>query len=186
MSEGYRLLLFALMLSVSAGCQSFGPRRAEWFPPMVATPREAEAAVTSPKGMAELVYAAGIEHELDEDAACVDCYFHAVTLVWSEVERELLTPGAGLERSAELYRSSLIRLITAGRHFSRLDPHKGLTVWTQSGWQTIPTTCHGFSWNLSDFDYLMPAGEYESAELYTSYCCSGLGVPTVTMRCRRP
>ncbi len=186
MSGWYRLLALYLTLATMAGCQSLRRQRAEWYPPLVATPRAPESASGSALAMAESAYAEALQRELDGDAACVDYYFQVATLVWPDVERQLLSSGIRADRSAELYHSSLIKLIGAGQHYRRLDPRSGLTVWNQGSWQTIPTRCYGFAWQLQDIDCLLPAGEFSSKELKAGYCCSGLGVATVATHKRRP
>ncbi len=186
MSGWFRLLALYLMLSTLAGCLALRRKRAEWYPPLVAMPRASAAISGTPLELAEWAYEAALQHELDEDAACVDYYFETARLVWPEVERQLLASGIPVDRSAELYRSSLIKLIGAGQHYRRFDPRSGLTVWTQGSWQTIPTVCHGFAWHPQDVDYLLPAGEYSSKELNAGYCCSGLGVAAIAMHFRRP
>ena len=180
-------LALTLMLSTAAGCQTLCRPRAEWHPPMVAVPQGSSPAGDPALAAAESAYAEGVERELDDDAACVDCYFQAATLVWPAVERQLPTPAGAYEhRCAELYRSSLIRLIGSGQHYRRFDPRSGLTVWGQGGWQTVPTMSYGFAWQPQDVDYLLPAGEYSSKELNTCYRCSGLGVAAIAVHYRRP
>lgn len=186
MSGWYRLLALAVSLAALASCQSLRHRRAEWYPPVVAVPRAADSTTSYTLAMAEGAYDEALQLELDEDATCVDYYFQVATLVWPDVERQLLTSGVAADRSAELYRSSLLKLIGAGQHYGRFDPKRGLAVCIEGNWQTIPCNCFGFAWQPRDFDYLLPAGDYSSRELNHSYCCSGFGVATVAIHYRRP
>jgi pimeloyl-ACP methyl ester carboxylesterase len=135
---------------------------------------------------AEHAYARAIDLEHRGHANCVDQFFQAAALAWPFVERQLGVRPIPSGRASQIYHSSLIKLITAGQCFRRLDPKGGIQVCTSSGWLTIPTSYHGFPWQPEDFDYLIPVGCHTAKDLHAAYRSCGLGVATVVMHCRRP
>lgn len=183
-SNRYRLRLLFLLLTLSVGCQI--SKRATWYEPLVASPQAPGCARSSTLELAEHAYAYAIDLEYDDDPTCVDYYYLAATTVWADVERQLGANGVADGRTAELYRSSLTQLISAGQRFGRFDPRSGLRIQSAAtGNFTVPTSYHGFPRQPNDFDYLIPIGDYSTRELNHFYCCSGLGVATVAIHFRR-
>lgn len=183
MLERVGLLAVALALSTSLGCQL--SRRAQWHPPTVASPLKKTRGKTI-RAQLELSYARGLKREAKRDARCVDDYFRAATLAWPEVERQSLKHGSPRGRSSEIYRSCLVKLITTAKHFGRFDPKRGLDVNTPEGMITIPTHYHGFVRHPTDFDCLIPVGDYTARGLTNLYRYDGLGVAAIVVHNRPP
>jgi pimeloyl-ACP methyl ester carboxylesterase len=176
------LLVLALALSTSFGCQL--NRRAKWYPPVLASPGKARG--KSVRSKVEALYARALEREADRDARCVDDFFQAAALAWPDVERKSLKYGAPRGRSGEIYRSCLIKLVTTGRHFGRFDPKRGLDVRTSDGRITIPAHYYGFLRQPTDFDHLIPVGDYKAKDLKSTYRYDGVGIATIVIHHRRP
>lgn len=180
-------LLLLLLLS-SIGCLS--TKRATWQLPDVAVPQippgPSSGLVPGACANYESAYAAAVQQENLGAPACIDYYFQSATLAWPEVERQLIEQGRVLGRPADVYRSSLTRLVYAGQHFHRLDPKRGLQVYTPAGCRTVPVNMHGFAWQPEDVDLLVPVGQYETEDLTKFYRNSGLGVAAVGVHMRRP
>jgi pimeloyl-ACP methyl ester carboxylesterase len=178
----YRWLALALALSTSFGCQL--NRRAKWRPPVVASPLKTKSgAELAP---VEVLYARALEREANNDECCVDDFFEAAAMAWPDVQRCVLEDGKAHGRTAEVYHSSLSKLISAGTHFGRLDPKRGLSVRIAGGCVTIPTNYHGFIRQPEDFDHLVVAGNYTAKDLNQTYRYCGLGVGAVAIHGRRP
>lgn len=182
-SRRHLVLLAPLLLVLTVGGCAF--RRAKWIPPEITRP-VANCARDSGAARAELALAHAVALEKQNSSACVDFYFQSAQLSWLENQRQLHESGSTYGRPAELYRSSLASLITAGQKFGRLDPKTGLVVWTQSGQVIIPTRFYGFLWQPDDFNFLIPVGEYSTKDLNYRYVSCGQGIPTVVVRCRKP
>ena len=178
-----QLLVILLMLCGSLqGCQSW-LKRAAWRPPDVV--RAATIDRRSTWASAEAAYAQALAREARGDASCVDDFFLAATLAWPEVERRICVCGTASGRAAEIYHSSLTKLISTGTRFCRLDPKRGLNIRTAEGYTSVPTSFHEFPWQPEDFDQLIPVGEYSTKELNQSYSCPGLGAAALAIHCRR-
>ena len=178
-----RLLSFIAVLCVltPASAQSLCTR-GKWRPPSVAQPSRNS---NGKLACAERAYAQALHLEKQDDAACVDYFFQAATCAWPHVQACSCSKCGPSCRATKIYHSSLIKLITAGRCFKRLNPKCGLTVNTSAGRQVVPTSYHGFVWQPDDFDRVLPVGAYSTKELKRNYRCDGLGVSTVVIRCRR-
>ena len=135
---------------------------------------------------AEMALSQAIALERQSNAACVDFYYQTARFSWLEIQRQVGESGSTYGRPAELYRSSLARLIISGQRFGRFDPRLGLLVLTNTGQLTIPTRFDGFAWKPDDFNYLVPVGEYSTKELNHRYACKGQGISTVVIRRRKP
>jgi hypothetical protein len=133
-----------------------------------------------------LAYGQAIAREKHCDPSCVDYFFQAAANSWHGVEQQLERQGKAEGRAADIYRSSLIKLIDAGQRFGRLDPRRGLQVFTDDGPLLVPTTYCGFPWRPEDFDRLIAVGEYSTKKLNTRYSCCGLGVALMVVHCRKP
>ncbi len=172
------------MASLSLGCQL--SRRASWHEPHLAKPRILAGARHSGREGAERTLAEALRLEKQGDAHCVDYYFAAATQVWPDVQQQLAEQGRPSGRAGDLYRSALTGLISSGQTFRRFDPRSGLVIQSPGGPTTVPTRYVGFAWQPRDFDRLVPIGHYQAKDLKNEYHCSGLGVATVVIRCRRP
>ena len=135
---------------------------------------------------AECAYARAIKLENQCDASCVDHFFQAATLVWPEMERQFSVCGKPTGRAAEIYRSSLCKLISNGQNYQRFHPARGLNIKTASGQITIPISYQGFAWRPDEFDQLLNINISSSKDLNTWYRCPGLGVATIAIHNRRP
>lgn len=179
-----RLFCCFVTLVLLIGCQAF--KRARWDAPLVVSQRIPLLDGCEDDSTAELAYEQALELEDLDDPACVDSYYTAATLAWPEVERQLALRGFADGRVADIYRSSLAKLITAGQRYRRLDPKSGLQIQTRHGCFTVPVQHRGFVWQPHDFDYLIPVGDYATRAVNHFYSCQGLGVATVAIHCRRP
>ena len=180
----YRFLMLLAVVAATCGCQCL--KSTKFYPPIVAQPAPACSTSGSALANAELAYQRATLRERHCDASCVDHFFQAAVNSWRDVEQQLVQTGYAKGRAADLYRSSLIKLIEAGQRFRRLNPSQGLQVFTESGPLMVPTTYCGFPWQPADFDRLKIVGTYTSSELNSCYRSSGLGVATIAFHCRRP
>ncbi|MFT5299897.1 MAG: hypothetical protein ACI87E_001353 [Mariniblastus sp.] len=176
------LILLLLLLVPSTGCQSLKLA-------MESSGSDNTAAVQLRSrlnvGNGRVSLCTCIELESNGNAACVDYFFQAAMLTWTDVESQASQPCAAGGRAAEVYHSAPTRLIATGQQFSRFDPRRRLNIQSANGCLTIPTNYQGFPWHSNDFDILVPVGQYSTKDINTTYRCCGLGVATVAINCNR-
>ncbi len=183
-SNRYRVVFALLLLISTVGCRC--AKRAKWNAPEVAYLRTGFPTKDSVLAKAELALTHALALEAQGNPACVDSYFQSARLSWCEIQRQINEHGCSFNRASEIYRSALAQLISTGQSFNRLDPRRGLEVCTTAGSVKIPTSYRGFPWKPSDFEHLIPVGQYSTKDLKTQYRCPGLGISTVVVRCRKP
>lgn len=188
-SHRLQRIAFLLIVGCTSACQST-MRRAVWYPPKLAGPSKAFTAGefygSSSLQMAERAYREALERERSGDPACVDRFFAAAALAWADVQTGLCEGGEIHGRASEVYHSALTKLVTSGQAFHRLDPKCGLRVQTSAGWSIVPTSYIGSPWQPTEFDYVVPVGEYSTRDLSHSYRNTGIGVAAVAIHCRGP
>lgn len=174
------------VLATMSGCHCC--KRTVWKPPQILNPRSAhfDRDCGDPTtSMAESEYRLAVGLESCHDARCIDHYYQAAVLAWTDIENGL-ADHTQQHRSAEIYDSSLRRLITAGQQMHRFDPSRGLMVNTSSGSMLVPTTYHGFPWSPDMFKTMECVGSYRSKDLNNAYCCDGIGVATIVIHPAKP
>ncbi len=183
-------LLVCMGLGAVSGCRGFLQRNS-WREPQFARvkPRLLSrqfGPADDNLAKAEFHYQQARADEPRRKAECVNSYFQAATLAWSELERNYISGQPVCPRTLALYHSSLSKLLSAGQDFQRLDPAGSLAVCMAGQWRRIPITHQGFAWRPEDFDGLVPVGRYHTKDLNTLYRCCGLGVAAVGLHYRRP
>ena len=167
-------LLCASVLACSSGCLV---TQVTWHPPNDLPPLEPDQIPRrGPHARAERVYARAVHCEQRCRSGCVDLYYEVACLTADAAG----CPCFG--RARQLHEAALMKLVTAGQRFKRLDPSKGLTIRRGGHEQQIPIARHGFVWQADDFDRLVPIGRYETNALRQKYQRRGLGVPLVVVR----
>ncbi|QDV24464.1 esterase/lipase family protein [Aureliella helgolandensis] len=164
------IVIWLACLCIMPGCSAV---RTRWPLPVVSEPVFVDTIdPQSALAEAESLYSTAQEHEHYGWTSCVDLYF----------EVAILTLGAGIqttERSRELHRSCLQKIVLTGQRFKRLLPQSGLQIERDGEDTTIPVSHHGFVWEPSDFDTLELVGDYGSSGLRQFHRCSGAGIPLV-------
>lgn len=181
------ILMFAWLIAQVIGCSVL--HRASWPSPSFSSPdptvlsKECSVRFGSlALAKAEIAYAAARAAMEREDASCVDEFFSAAQYAWYDVEQTTSERFSFQSRAAEIYRSSLIALVTHGQKYKRLDARCGLRVRTAGGWSTIPIIHHGFPRSSNDFNELAVVGDYSTQKLNNTYRRHGVGVPLVVIR----
>jgi hypothetical protein len=168
------VLLCASVLACSSGCLV---TQVKWHPPAYLPPLEADQiARRGLHARAERIYARAVNCEQRCRSGCVDLYYEVACLTADAAD----CPCFG--RARQLHEASLMKLVTAGQRFKRLDPSKGLTIHRGGQKHLIPISAHGFVWQADDFDQLVPIGRYETNALRHKFQRRGLGVPLVVVR----
>jgi hypothetical protein len=129
-------------------------------------------------------FAAANRLHQERNARCIDVYYHAALTAWECLDRFTAgqTERARAELAWDLYHESLAALIELGQRYGRLDPRRGLVVYTQSGHELVPITRHGFAWQADDFHRLLVVGNYRSNDFSHFYKQTGVGVSLVALR----
>lgn len=180
----WRLLVICLLLIPPAtGCQL--NKRATWHAARIVVPNATGPFTGSSLATAETALAEALNLESRDCEACVDSYFYAAVLTLPEVMSQLDENSRPVGRAADIHHSALSKLVDAGQRYRRFVPGQGLQVNTVSGSHFIPARFHGFHWQPSDFDRLIPAGDYTARDLLHHYRCEGIGVATVVVRQKR-
>jgi pimeloyl-ACP methyl ester carboxylesterase len=123
--------------------------------------------------------------QLQNDPKCVDAYFQAARLAWRDVQRSSSAGNPNCQ-AHQVYQKALSSLIIEGQRFHRLDARNYLRVCTANGSINIPVEHIGFPQVPDDFDELEVVDDYCPNKLNHVYCNSGVGVPVVVTRFRRP
>lgn len=186
--NGIRLFCVALLVCPFAGCSLV--QHGAWPAPSICEPNPSQFLQEYPLilgssdlAKAEVAYAAAIESMCKGDSSCVDEFFSAAQFAWRDIERLASQREKPNHRAAEIYRSSLISLVSEGQQHKRLTPRDGLRIRTAGGWSTVPIVYHGFLRNPDDFNELVVVGEYQT-KLNKIYRQGGLGIPLVAIRKR--
>lgn len=179
-SQYFRFFVVLFLLTTLGGCRI--PKQASVQFANVVPTRPARSTLAA----AECAYAKAIKLEDQCDALCVDYFFHAATLAWPDVEQQVVEHGQPEGRAAQIYRSSLCKLINSGQRFCRFNPSRGLDLQTEAGPVTIPIAYQGFLWQPGDFDQLVTVSQTSSRDLNNWYRCSGLGVASIAFHNRKP
>jgi hypothetical protein len=162
------------MLACSSGCLV---TQVKWHPPAFLPPLEPDQiARRGLHARAERIYARAVNCERRCRSGCVDLYYEVACLTADAAD----CPCFG--RARQLHEASLMKLVTAGQRFKRLDPSKGLTIQRGGQKRLVPISAHGFVWQADDFDQLVPIGRYETNALRHKFQRRGLGVPLVVVR----
>ncbi len=162
------------MLACSSGCLV---TQVKWHPPAHLPPLEPDQ--IPGRGLhakAERVYARAVNCERRCRSGCVDLFYEVACLTADSAD----CPCFG--RARQLHEASLMKLVTAGQRFKRLDPSKGLTIHRGGQERLIPISINGFVWQADDFDQLVPIGRYETNALRHKFQRRGIGVPLVVVR----
>jgi pimeloyl-ACP methyl ester carboxylesterase len=161
-----------------------------WRPPIATPPKRFFANDASseqtPLCNAETAFARARKLDRKNCAACVDYYFYTAASVWPLVQSQIQTTGKPCGRAADLYHTSLGKLISAGQRHGRLNPRNGLEIHTTRGPQFVPIKYHGFVRRPDQFDRLITVGTYRSKHLNTKFRCPGIGVASVAISCQQP
>jgi triacylglycerol esterase/lipase EstA (alpha/beta hydrolase family) len=172
---------------VFLGCSTFTCHRT-WPVADLVIPNQAAlngepfgADTSSHLARAEIAYAVATEAMENGDPACVDEFFHAAMMAWGDFEQQVLKCDTFQGRAADIYRSSLNALVTAGQRFGRLDPRRGLSVSTVDGWITVPLIHHGLLYDPHELNELVTVGDYSTYQLNNIYTRGGVGVPVVAI-----
>jgi len=174
------LIVIAYCLGAVGGC-SLTRSKTEWRQPDFAVP-DYDGVGKWSLAASEDNYARAVYLEESNNPECVQHYFQVATYTWPVLERELATTGKTSPRTTELYRSSLAKLLITAQKFNCWDPCRGL-VTPNSGCATLLPACYqGFVWSPTDFQHLLPSGDYESPNLTRRFRDNGLGVPIVVVR----
>ncbi len=174
------LRVVAICLLAISGCSLSG-RQSVWREPTFLAPAPFNAA-NHPSVSAEAFYAAGVQAESQGSACCVDYYYQAAVASWPCFERELAATNDPSDRSADLYRSSVTKLLITSQQHGRWRPGRGLRVSTQEGEKILPAQFQGFAWRPEDFQLLAPCGDYSEPSLRRLFRNRGLGIPLVAVR----
>jgi pimeloyl-ACP methyl ester carboxylesterase len=125
------------------------------------------------------------ELQARQQPACVDHFYQAAVLAWPCVGYDLLHGKELNQRARDVYHSSLIHLVDTAQQYGRFDPHAGLQIVFPDGPRWVRVEVRGFPWQPLEVDRLIPVGRYSTRDLQRKYCCEGLGIPVVAMRCPR-
>ncbi|QDS88381.1 Alpha/beta hydrolase family protein [Rosistilla ulvae] len=104
--------------------------------------------------------------------------YWAQTIAWLDDGQRRCGLRGGKETSDRIARvrhSALIRILSCGQKYGRLDPASHLTIHTNAGPIQVPIVHHGFPWRQSDFQRLMV---FESPASALGNVC-GRGVPLI-------
>ena len=170
-----------VVLALPAGCCTLKVKQTSWRQPCVVEP-DADGVGNWSLAMAEENYASAVQAEQHCSPRCVDLYYEAAVTTWPALEQELAKQGKAAPRTAELYRSSVAKLLLTAQQYGRWNPCQGLVIATRSGKQIVPATYQGFVWGPEEFHRLAPSGDYSSPRMSRAFRNGGLGVPLVAMR----
>jgi pimeloyl-ACP methyl ester carboxylesterase len=122
--------------------------------------------------------------EIERKHACVDLYYRSALRAWQVLESAGVpsVQDAGYRVAWQVYQQSLTALIEAGQRHARLDPRRHLLVWENGRRLVVPVVHHGFAWKPADFCQLIPADEFQGADISRYYRTPGLGVRLVAVR----
>lgn len=123
---------------------------------------------------AERAYAKAHNYEQRCRDACVDLYFETARLTAHAADCDCMG------RARQLHEAALMKLVVAGQRFKRLDPtSQALTIHRKGHKCIVPIVRHGFLWDASEFQRLVPIGYYETNSIRDKQQVRGLGVPFV-------
>ncbi len=162
----------ATWLALTSGCLS---TRVNWARPDVADPQPVTWTTRhSPFNAVEQRYHQAIQLEVQGCASCVDLFFEVAMAT-----RQHDGPACASCRKRHVHKSALLKLVVAGQRFCRLDPRTGLLIRRDTNEHRIPITHHGFVWDNSHFQQLIPVGDYNTNAMRKLHRRSGVGVPLV-------
>ena len=167
------LLFCAILL---AGCQPYSLRdRHTLFPSQIGhvTLRPASEITCDMSGsltQAEGHFAVGTQQEAEGLEGCVDLYYRAAIHSWQHLE-SVPVPSADPRYQAawKIYQQSLVRLMTTGCRYGRLDPRGHLIVADASGRHVVPIVYYGFPWKPNEFCQVLCAGNFHSHDIARHY-----------------
>lgn len=163
---------------VALTCSGCLVTRVKWHEPVFAKPANVEASDPSAIAQSERSYARAVELEEQGSAACVDHYFQVA--VATEKHDHC---GHDDCRACELHKSALMKVVTTGQRFGRLDRNVGLTIKLDGICHVIPIDHRGFVWKPDDFRKLIPVGHYRTNAMSREHQCDGVGIPLVVRTC---
>ena len=174
------ILGIAFALVTGSGC-ALSPLKTDWRGPEFAAPNFDAVAPWS-LASAEDDYSSALALEEAGNCECLPLYYRVAASTWHVLQKELMSSGRTTVRSVELYRSSVAKLLTVGQSFGRWDPCRGLVISSSPHAAVVPVSYQGFSWKPSDFQHLLPVGEYGTPRLTRAFRNHGVGVPLVVVR----
>jgi pimeloyl-ACP methyl ester carboxylesterase len=177
----YRLLAGILLLFAFAGCRCGGVNSFQ----LKGTPSDFSQFASPNLTTAQTCFQQAVHLEQLGDPACVDLYFRAATLAWTELGQQVDLSGAPTGPAANVYNSALSRLISSGQQFGRLDPRSGLQIRTGTDIIFVPTRSQGFLWQTHEIDGLLPVEDYSIGKLNNKYRYCGYGISTIAVHCNQ-
>jgi len=120
----------------------------------------------------------------ERNEGCIDDYYRAALTAWKCLESygPAHVDAADTQVAWVIYHECVAALIQLGQQYGRLDPRRGLLVYTEAGTQLVPLAYRGFAWRAEDFHRLLVVGDYTSNDFSHHYRQPGLGVSLVALR----